>query len=337
MQSSTAHRLLWGIVIVTIGVVFLLNQLGFVSLDIRYIISTYWPALLIVFGLQGLLLQHRGGFLWNSITVLIGCYFLGRNLGWLHWGFSDFIRILAPIAIILFGISLIFKGDRSSRSKHQDKGERWNSFDPPIPPMPPGPPPAPQELDNFENRDPIDLSKKSHGGEDSRRDSYQQSNHNGSEFDSRHHTRHYGWKQKQEFKDWWKNYEGHGSCKDSHSRFIGDAHFGTDYWELRPMNISHFIGDTTLDLTKAQISMGETRVYVSSFIGDVKVFVPNDLTVGLKVISSCLIGDVKVLDQKRGGLLNQMSVETPNYTDCDKRIVLIVNSFIGDVRVTKVG
>jgi lia operon protein LiaF len=83
--------------------------------------------------------------------------------------------------------------------------------------------------------------------------------------------------------------------------------------------------------------MGETRVYVSSFIGDVKVFVPNDIAVGIKVISSCLIGDVKVLDQKRGGLFNQMSVETPNYADSDKRVVLVVSSFIGDVRITKVG
>ena len=103
------------------------------------------------------------------------------------------------------------------------------------------------------------------------------------------------------------------------------------------MTISHFIGDTTLDLTKAQIPLGETKVYVSSFIGDVKVFVPNDLSIGIQVVSSCLIGDVKVLDQKRGGMFNQMTVETPHFPDIDKRVVLVVSCFIGDVRVTKVG
>ena len=29
------------------------------------------------------------------------------------------------------------------------------------------------------------------------------------------------------------------------------------------MNISHFIGDTVLDLTKAQIPAGETRLHIS--------------------------------------------------------------------------
>lgn len=335
MKSSTAHRLLWGLVIVAIGVVYLLNQIGFISIDIGEIASTYWPVLMILFGLQALLFQQGGGFWWNSIIVLIGCYFLGRNLELLEWDFSDFIQILAPVAIILFGINLIFKGDRSDKSKPTDKGEGWNTFDPavpPMPPVPPGPPPAPSEVDEFERRGKIDLEKKPFNAEDPFRNSYREANQR-----EPFHTEHYGGKHKGEFKDWWKNNDWSHTCKNNHSRFIGDAHFGADYWELRPMNISHFIGDTMLDLTKAQISMGETRVYVSSFIGDVKVFVPNDIAVGIKVVSSCLIGDVKVLDQKRGGLFNQMSVETPNFADSDKRVVLVVSSFIGDVRITKVG
>jgi lia operon protein LiaF len=103
------------------------------------------------------------------------------------------------------------------------------------------------------------------------------------------------------------------------------------------MNISHFIGDTTLDLTKAQIPVGETRVYVSCFIGDVKVFVPNDPGIGVQVMSSSLIGDVRVWDQQRGGFFNQLSVESPGFSDAEKRVVLIASAFIGDVRVTKVG
>lgn len=349
MQTSTAHRLLWGIVVVTIGVVFLLNQVGIISLDIGELVGTYWPVLLILFGLQGLLLQHGGGFWWNSLTVIIGGYFLGRNLGLLEWGVSDMIRILVPIAIILFGINLIFRSNSPSCKKQKDfKGGQWNPIHPttppipPVPPMPPGPPPVPPELEEFERRNPVDLSKKARNDFESshyaNREDKARERSDDSEYD--------GWNHGHEHKDWWKNHDWkrYGKnhdwkryARDNHSRFIGDMHFGNGYWELRPMNISNFIGDTTLDLTKAQISLGETRVYVSSFIGDVKVFVPNDLSVGLKVESSCLIGDVKVLDQKRGGLFNQMSVETPNYMDSDKRVVLIVSSLIGDVRVTKVG
>ncbi|WP_233567649.1 cell wall-active antibiotics response protein LiaF [Cohnella faecalis] len=85
------------------------------------------------------------------------------------------------------------------------------------------------------------------------------------------------------------------------------------------MNISMFIGDTTIDLTKAQIPSGETKLYISSFIGDVKVFVPNDANIGVQVVSSCLIGDVSILDQKRGGLFNQTTVETLSYQDTEKK------------------
>ncbi|WP_186438433.1 cell wall-active antibiotics response protein LiaF [Cohnella terricola] len=336
MHSSTVHRLLWGLFITLIGVVFLLNQIGLITMDIGDLIRTYWPVFLIVFGLQGLVLQHGGGFCWNSVTVLVGCYFLGRNLGLLHWEISDFVRFIVPVAIILFGINLIFKGNRPSRRRrrhHHQPDEEWNSVHPSAPPEPPGPPPAPPELDEFERRNPIDLGKKTPPGPtDPYRDSYRNETTpppRGDEYG--------GWKTSHQHREWWKSQDWSQSWKNNHSRFIGDVHLGNDYWELRPMSISHFIGDTTLDLTKAQISVGETRVYVSSFIGDVKVFVPNDLSVGLQVVSSSLIGDVKVLDQKRGGLFNQMTVETPFFGDADKRVVLIVSSFIGDVRVTKVG
>ncbi|XID93286.1 cell wall-active antibiotics response protein LiaF [Paenibacillaceae bacterium WGS1546] len=332
-MHSIVHRFIWGGVIVGVGVVFLLNQLGWIAMDLGSLIGTYWPVLLIIFGLQGLLLQHAAGFWWNAVTVLVGCYFLGRNLDLLAWSFSDFIRFLAPIAIILFGVNMIFKGNLPKKPKSKEAPETWNPVHPNVPPEPPGPPPVPPELEEFERRNsppPSQEPPNPYGTYSEPRNEMPppppREGHRGS---------YSGWESARERKDWSQDWRH--SCKNSHSRFIGDTHFGSDYWELKPMSISHFIGDTTLDLTKAQIPVGETKIYVSSFIGDVKVFVPNDLSVGLQVESSCLIGDVKVLDQKRGGLFNQMTVETPSFGDTEKRVILIVSSFIGDVRVTKVG
>jgi lia operon protein LiaF len=336
MQSSTAHRLLWGIVIVTIGIVFLLNQTGFVTIDIGHLFSHYWPVLMIVFGMQGLLLQRGGAYWWNLLVVILGFMFLGRNLNWITWDFSDIIRLIGPIAIILIGINMIFRGNRPRRRDRRENGEKWNPITPPTPstpPMPPGPPPAPPEWDEFERGNPYSANPTADpiAPPTSTKSAFEEQS------PPKANTQFYGWKQRHEHKDWWKAHNWNNPSRDNHSRFIGDIHLGNDYWELRPMSISNFIGDTTLDLTKAQIPIGETRVYVSSFIGDVKVFVPNDFGVGIQVVSSCLIGDVKVLDQKRGGMFNQMSVETPSYADTDKRVVFIVSSFIGDVRVTKVG
>ena len=158
-------------------------------------------------------------------------------------------------------------------------------------------------------------------------------NPNGPYHDARYWKHHY-WKD--HHRQPWRG-GSEQAFREDYSRFIGDFVFDQDRFELKPMSISHFIGDTKLDLTRAQIPLGETRIYVSTFIGDVKVFVPDDYSVGVRVVSSSLIGDVKVMDQKRGGLFNQVNVETPRFIDASKQVVLVVSTFIGDVRVTKVG
>lgn len=345
MQSSIVHRLCWGMLIVAVGVIFLLNQVGVIDMSIGELFSTFWPIFMIVAGIQGLLMQQTGGLWWNPVVILLGFFFLGRNLNWFDWSLGDVIHLIWPVALILFGIGMIFRGKGPCKPTNiQGSGEKWNPITPPIPPMPPGPPPAPPELDEFERKISNELpyppnysDSTLNAGISPKGPNLSKSPSIDNDQPSHSNSQHYGWKQRHEHKEWWKGHDWSNPNRDNHSRFIGDVHLGTDYWELRPMSISHFIGDTTLDLTKAQIPIGETRIYVSSFIGDVKVFVPNDLGVGIQVVSSCLIGDVKVLDQKRGGVFNQMSVETPSYADTDKRVVLVVSSFIGDVRVTKVG
>jgi len=119
--------------------------------------------------------------------------------------------------------------------------------------------------------------------------------------------------------------------------FIGDIHYGKQHWELKPMNLSAFIGDMKLDLSKAHIPYGETRIRVSAFIGDVKVFVPNDVTLGVSIQMNSFIGDTKLIDQKESGLMGSYHLSTPNYEDCDRKIYLEVSTFIGDVKVKKVG
>jgi lia operon protein LiaF len=69
----------------------------------------------------------------------------------------------------------------------------------------------------------------------------------------------------------------------------------------------------------------------------VKVFLPNDSEVGVNVVSSAFIGDVAVLERKEGGIFKNMNVVTPYFHETDKKVKLVVSTFIGDVRVTKVG
>ncbi|GGN92255.1 cell wall-active antibiotics response protein LiaF [Saccharibacillus kuerlensis] len=120
------------------------------------------------------------------------------------------------------------------------------------------------------------------------------------------------------------------------SSFIGDYYIGKDYFRLKPLNVSHFIGDTVIDLTKAQIPYGTTKIDVSCFIGDIVIYMPNDPEVGVKVQSSSFIGDHNVLGHTRGGMGSGVN-ETYNYEDCAKRIKISVSSFIADINVNIVG
>lgn len=345
MQPSFLHRLFWGIVLVAVGAVFLLNQTGVIDFDVGDLFSTYWPVFIILFGLQGLLLQRSGGFLWSLIVIAVGAVLLGRNLGW-GWELQDLFSLIGPVILIVFGLRMITRGAKPKRDRQDEegKGYGWNPVTPP--PVPPASPPGPSGLDIPEGPPPAppltddpnasftgyEADRASRPAEDNRAAAPQFHDRR-----DRFKERQARWEKKcqnrQHRRDWW-SYDPNASQQH---RFIGDVHIGEEYWELRPMNISHFIGDTKLDLTKAQIPLGETKIYVSCFIGDVKVFVPNDFSVGVQVVSSSLIGDVRVWDQKRGGLFNHVSVESPAYSDADKKVVLIVSAFIGDVQVTKVG
>jgi lia operon protein LiaF len=74
---------------------------------------------------------------------------------------------------------------------------------------------------------------------------------------------------------------------------------GQNVWELHPINISHFIGNTVLDITKAQIPYGETKIVISAFIGDVKIFVPNDIELEVSVTSTSFLGIIWCLTAKK--------------------------------------
>jgi|GEM_PF-1252685 len=121
------------------------------------------------------------------------------------------------------------------------------------------------------------------------------------------------------------------------STFIGDFKFKDSYWQLKPMELSAFIGDAHIDLTRAEIPVGETHISMSAFIGDMKIHVPNDPRIGVKVNLSAFIGESKLFSDKRGGFGVGTSMETPFYHECERKIVVELNSFIGDVKVKRVG
>ncbi|MBW4839948.1 MAG: cell wall-active antibiotics response protein [Paenibacillaceae bacterium] len=319
MRNGLFGRFIGGMVLIGIGGVFLLNQLGVTDFSIGEMFSTYWPVFLILGGLVNLSNSGlRGGnFVGSAILILIGGYFLGRNLNLIYLSPGEFFRFFFPMMLIIGGLYVLFKPrDPHRRKRHEDF---------PPPPMPPLNPPPPPPTFHPEMESPLDSIFGSME-KDKEKEREQQAKQEKSRFEQPKFSQFHG-----------------GSVPGDHgpviqkSGFIGDVHLGQDYFQLKPMNISHFIGDTIIDLTKAQIPYGETKINVSSFIGDVKVFVPDDMDIGIVATSSAFIGDLKVLTQKQGGFMTSVTAESPYYGEASKRVKLIVSVFVGDVKVNMVG
>ncbi|PZD94321.1 cell wall-active antibiotics response protein [Paenibacillus sambharensis] len=340
MNRNVVNRLFWGLFIAGLGVLFLLKQTGFFpGLELGSLIGKFWPGILILLGLQSIIDERKhGGGWWGSVLLVLGCYFLARNFGLIGLSIGDLIRVGWPVILIVVGINMIFKPGRGSRDRTDEDWKAYPDYkaEAPVPPAPPlhPDPLAKKDFEEENGAQGYNQGVPPHPDElngqygSSREKGYRDHGHQHSMGHNQRKQRDAG-----ERVEWWDS----NPKTQTRSGFIGDIHLGQDYWELKPMNISHFIGDTVIDLTKAQIAPGETKITVSSFIGDVKVFVPNDYEIGVQVVSSSFIGDAKVLDRKEGGIFSHMNIETPHYHECDKRIRLVVSSFIGDVRVTKVG
>lgn len=350
MNTNMANRIFLGFVLIAAGVLFLLDRAGQISMDIGELIADYWPVVIIYFSAAGLFNLRRmkdvwvGSYFWNLVGIAIGLYFLGRNLDMIHIGIGGLIPYVFPALLIFFGIRLIFPPGKSRKnrkqfhsgstckengdSRNRDEWGHSSSFDIGFPKMEPIPDEPISDFDEkfAERFGPL-------------KDDIPEEEEAGSENIKKEEPPRLG-KQKAcrrgEDATGWSSW-GSGMGTDNRCSFIGDIKIGQDYFELKPMNISLFIGDTVIDLTKAHIPAGETKINVSSFIGDVKVYIPNDLDLEVSVISSLFIGDNHVLDRYEGGILKNMNYIPPGYQEAEKRIRIHVSSFIGDVLVQRVG
>lgn len=120
-----SKRVTWGILLILAGVVLLLNQLDL--LDFGDLIHTYWPSILILMGLFGLI-SRDSSKISNLVILGIGVFFQLRNFGYIT---VSIWQILWPAILIIIGLSIIFdKGTRKHKSEvDPEKWEKENSVD----------------------------------------------------------------------------------------------------------------------------------------------------------------------------------------------------------------
>jgi Predicted membrane protein len=315
------NRIFWGLVLIGAGILFILDQQGLIVLDIGYIVSTYWPLILIYLGLRGLFFQFRWGkgigfrYLSPLILITLGVYFLGRNVDYIRMSAGDFFQFVIPFLLIIIGLIIILRpGKRSDRDDAEPSpsagmsGQPYNLHQDPddglhhsMKPNQDHPERKPDPVpDNQVIRPVPEVTAPPN-------------------FDAHHGTGE---------QDQQANVEHHFS-------FIGDIHIGSANWKLKPLNIQHFIGDTVVDLSRAHIPYGITKITIGSLIGDVRIMLPHDLDVEASVSLSSFAGESDVFGKREGGMLKNRQEESPGYQYAPKKLKIMINMFVGDASIDR--
>ncbi|MBM3297182.1 MAG: hypothetical protein FJY83_06230 [Candidatus Aminicenantes bacterium] len=102
-HRTGGDRFVWGLIIVIVGVIFLLGNMGKVST--HNIFSTYWPVILIVLGLWQLVGSGYRDVFPGILLTALGVIFLLQRLGRLPRNVWVYVW---PTVIIIVGLWLIF-------------------------------------------------------------------------------------------------------------------------------------------------------------------------------------------------------------------------------------
>ncbi len=110
-RSGLGGRFFFGVVVIAIGVLFLLDKTGIAELDS---LLEWWPSLIILYGAWRLIANRFRSLFWPILLIVIGAFLqlgqLGFDISWdRYW----------PVALIAVGILILGGGlRRRSRRRH---------------------------------------------------------------------------------------------------------------------------------------------------------------------------------------------------------------------------
>lgn len=112
-------RVTWGFILIILGAGLLLDQFNLIGFG--DLISTYWPIVLILMGLIGLISRDSSS-LSNLVVIAIGLFFQLRNLGYIN---VSIWQVLWPSILIIAGLNIIFQREGSRKHKTDVNPEKW--------------------------------------------------------------------------------------------------------------------------------------------------------------------------------------------------------------------
>ena len=101
-RHPVATRLLFGIVLAMLGIIFILENMGLVKADEFW---RFWPLALVAFGLVKLFQPGpASGRMFGIVLIIAGIWLQLDKIGFIVFSFEYFL----PLLLVFFGLALIF-------------------------------------------------------------------------------------------------------------------------------------------------------------------------------------------------------------------------------------
>jgi len=102
-------------------------------------------------------------------------------------------------------------------------------------------------------------------------------------------------------------------------------------WVVEDQEIWLFVGDVDLDLTRAILPPGETKIQIFGFVGEVNLLVPEDA--GVTVTSNAFVTDAKVLGEEVDNIFVPYSWSSRDYIASERKLAMETNMFVASIKV----
>jgi predicted membrane protein len=116
----------------------------------------------------------------------------------------------------------------------------------------------------------------------------------------------------------------------SNFSLIGDTR-RSGVWQAENEEIWSGIGDIHLDLTQAALPEGDITLRIYCLIGDVEISVPGG--VGLNVVSSGLISELKHRGSTQSSFLQPLTYTSPEFAKTGRRVNVETVALISEVNI----
>jgi predicted membrane protein len=116
------------------------------------------------------------------------------------------------------------------------------------------------------------------------------------------------------------------------AKLLGDVRRSGE-WQVAEEEITLGVGDIELDMARADIPSGETRIRASGFVNGVKLTVPPG--VGVTVTSMAFLTEARVFDRQYTRFFAVSQFASEDYETAERKVHLDLTYFVADVKIRR--